>query len=87
MSIRLASTDYGMYLLVNVETGQDILIQTDWDRPGIASSFGWEPCPFCRLTDGTIDCKHRSASAMIQSATNFLDNHIGEKADDPGYFS
>ncbi len=34
------------------DNGRDILIQTDWDWPGIASTFGWsvrdiQRCPSC----------------------------------------
>ena len=83
--IRLDETD-GCYLVVNVETGEDRLIQVDYDFPGVASTFGWVPCSKCRETDGTIDCKHRTASAMIAEAREYLDDHIGEEVEDPGYF-
>lgn len=69
-----------------IPTGRDFLVQIDFDRCGIASDFGWVPCPFCSSTDGTVDCKHRKVGAMIQSATNFLDDNIGNIAEDPGYF-
>ncbi len=85
--IRLENSDHGMLLLVNVEKPtENMLIQTDRDYPGIASNFGWVPCPFCRSTDGTVDCRHRTASAMIHSARNFLDTHIGQEVENPGYF-
>lgn len=67
-------------------TGRSLMIYTDFDYPAIAGDFGWIPCPFCQSTDGTVDCKHRNTSAMIQSAEHFLYNHIGEIAEDPGYF-
>ncbi len=67
-------------------TGRTLPVQTDWDYPAIAMNFGWEPCPFCRETDGTVDGKHRNPSAMIQSAQNFLDKQIGNITEDPGYF-
>jgi len=68
-----------------------ILIQTDWDYPGVASTFGWSPCRGCRQeckgsTDGTVDCKKRTASYMISDAREYLDNHIGKVVEDPGYF-
>lgn len=62
-------------------------IQTDWDYPGVASTFGWTPCKECRETDGTVDCAHHTASEMISSAREWLDDHIGKTVDDPGYFS
>jgi hypothetical protein len=68
-----------------------ILVQTDWDYPGTASTFGWSPCTECEgdckgITDGTVDCAQKSASAMISEAGEYLDEHIGDIADDPGYF-
>lgn len=29
---------------ITFENGKDIFIQSDWDFPGIASTFGWAPC-------------------------------------------
>ena len=84
MKITLEDGDFGTYLLI-AEDGRDILIQTDWDYPGIASSFGWQACP-CGFTDGTVDCKHKTASEMIENAGNFLNDHIGDTIEDPGYF-
>jgi hypothetical protein len=75
------------YFLHDEISGKNVIIDTDYDYPGLASNFGWTPCPFCRETDGTVDCKHRTAGAMMQSAQSFLDKHIGETAEDPGYFS
>lgn len=83
MIITLHRGDYGT-LLIRAEDGQE-LVQTDWDFPGIASTFGWQPCP-CGRTDGTVDCPHRTASAMIAEAREYLKEHVGETADDPGYF-
>lgn len=84
MNITLEQGDFGTYLVV-AEDGQDILIQTDFDYPGIASTFGWSPCE-CGATDGTVDCGHKSASQMIAKAQAFLDDNIGESVEDPGYF-
>jgi hypothetical protein len=38
--------------IIDEQTGRTILIQTDWDYPGVASSFGWsvqrvQRCPEC----------------------------------------
>ena len=75
------------------EDGRTVLIQTDWDYPGFAITFGWDPCEECtepchRTTDGTVDCKARTASEMIQEAGNFLDERVEyhTEVDDPGYF-
>ncbi len=84
MKITLEQGDFGTYLVV-AEDGQDILIQTDFDFPGIASTFGWSPCE-CGATDGTVDCGHKTASQMIAEAQRFLDENIGQSVEDPGYF-
>lgn len=84
MQITIKQGDFGTYRL-EAEDGRDILIQTDFDFPGIASTFGWTPC-VCGATDGTVDCAHRTATDMIAEAQAFLDDHIGDQADDPGYF-
>ena len=84
--ITLEEGNFGWdYIIRNLETDETVLIQTDWDYPGATSSFGWVACE-CGLTDGTIDCKHKKASDMIESAGNFLDEHIGDEIEDPGYF-
>jgi len=85
MLITLHSGDHCTYLLV-AEDGRNFLIQTDWDFPGIASTFGWRPC-HCGRTDGTVNCAHRTASEMISEAAEFLDEHLGESVEDPGYFT
>lgn len=80
------------------EDGRDILIQTDWEWPGIATTFGWSvsdvPPNTTRATcdhdgtDGTIDCPccGLRAGAFIQAARQFLDRNDGESTVDPGYF-
>ena len=84
MDIRLERADPGSFLLV-ADDGRDLLVQTDWDFPGLASTFGWPPC-WCGFTDGTVDCAHRAAGEMIAEARSYLDEHLGFKVDDPGYF-
>ena len=83
-SVTLHEGDYGTFI-IQADDGRDVLIQTDWDYPGVASTFGWSPCP-CGKTDGTVDCPHRTASDMIVEAGEFLDAHIGDTVEDPGYF-
>lgn len=59
-------------------TGEGILfVQTDWDYPSLASLFGYVPCE-CGHTDGTVDCKHKTASEMIAAAFDWLERHEGE---------
>ena len=38
--ITLESGDFGTYLIKS-DDGRDILVQTDWDFPGTAQTFGW----------------------------------------------
>ena len=74
--------------------GQSVLIQTDWDYPGVASSFGWNIADVgdgsCQheSTDGTIDCRECNVTVgdFITAALEWLDDHHGATADDPGYF-
>ncbi len=89
--ITLLDGDFGWdYLLAN-DDGQEVLIQSDWDYPGTAMTFGWSPCARCRRTckgasDGTLDCPRRSAFEHIMDAQAWLDRHIGTRVSDPGYF-
>ena len=77
--------------------GRDLLIQTDWDWPGIAATFGWRLAEVQREgcqcehdgTDGTIACPACGLTAgdFITSAREWLDANDGAIAEDPGYFS
>lgn len=69
MKITLSTSDFGCFL-IQAEDGRDILIQSDWEFPGLASTFGWV---------------HAGGSA-ISEARDFLDEHIGDSVEDPGYF-
>ncbi len=75
--LTLLNGDCGTYMLVN-ENGEETLVQSDWDFPSTATTFGWVACPYCTYTDGTVDCDHRTASEMIADAREFLDDHIGD---------
>lgn len=82
MKIRLESGDFGWDFLLVADNGESLLIQSDWDYPGIASTFGWNPFD-SGLTDWT-----KEASDMINEAFEYLteiaDSEI--EVDDPGYF-
>jgi hypothetical protein len=75
--LTLEYSNFNYFMLVS-DNGKSTLIQTDWDYPGIAKMFGWVPCEKCNETDGTIDCKHKTASQMIYEASEYLDSKIGE---------
>lgn len=74
-----------------------ILFQSDWDFPGLASTFGWviptvsEESVYCQHegTDGTIDCPRcgLKAGEMISEAADYLNGILDDKeVEDPGYF-
>ena len=82
------------------DDGRTILIQTDWDYPGVARTFGWnmgevQP-PLCHEdfhcdhngTDGTVRCPgcNCTPGQFIAAACDFLMDNDGAQADDPGYF-
>lgn len=80
------------------EDGRSVLVQTDWDYPGVASTFGWSMRDVQRntagdclhdFTDGTVDCADcgLTASDFIAAARLWLDEHDGAQAEDPGYFN
>ena len=77
-------------------TGETCLVQSDWDWPGVASVFGWsvrfrQRGRYCDHsgTDGTVDCPGcgMTAAAFIESAGDWLRDHDGATAPDPGYFN
>jgi len=79
--------DEGHYDPCSDDTADTFLVQSDWDYPGTASSFGWSPCD-CGYTDGTVNCDHKTATQMITDAYDYLESIDGCKAvDDPGYFN
>jgi hypothetical protein len=81
-------------------TGRSVLVQTDWDYPGVAQSFGWDmretqqadrvdrPCQHDG-TDGTVPCPDcgLTQTDFISAAYDWLRQQDGAKAEDPGYFS
>lgn len=85
---------------VVAEDGRTILVSTDWDYPGFASTFGWNmrrvqreerednPCHHDH-TDGTVDCKDCGlfAGDFIADAYDFLTEEAENvEVEDPGYF-
>ncbi len=76
MQVTLQRGDFGTYLAV-AEDGRSELFQTDWDYLALANNFGWEGYP---IVDGS------PASETIAEAIEYLDENIGAKAEDPGYF-
>jgi hypothetical protein len=90
--IVLTAESYGTYSLTEVRhDGRSICVQTDYDFPSIARSFGWNmrgrKCVHSG-TDGTIDCPEcgKSVTDFITEARNYLDAHDGKIIFDPGYF-
>ena len=80
--IRLDDGNFGWdYILVDTVTGITEYYQNDWDYPYIAGMFGWVPCDDCGETDGTVSCKHKSVSVMIEEAHDFINDHIGTEVE------
>lgn len=83
--------------------GRTILIQTDWDFPGVARTFGWDMSSVVvekaglmigagclhEATDGTVPCRNCKLPAgdFIAAAYDWLCDNDGATAEDPGYFS
>jgi hypothetical protein len=80
---------------------QNILVQTDWDAPGVANTFGWNMRDIqvanagyygttCNHqgTDGTVDCPDCGikAGTFIRYAIEYIDSNDGKTVEDPGYF-
>lgn len=81
--INYESLSYGGYLVKDIDTGRDILIQVDYDFPSLAETFGW---------NGKITRKDLKISrgdklgAEIYRAIQYLDDNEGKIVEDPGYF-
>ncbi len=65
MRLTFLEGDCGTFVL-RAEDGRSILVQADWDFPGLASTFAWSPCS-CGATDGTVDCDHKTAEGPVGS--------------------
>ena len=86
----------GICKIVDLDTDKDIFVQTDYDAPSVAGTFGWnirdvqkdekDPCDH-RGTDGSVDCRECgvTASEFISSAIEWIDNNDGAQAENPGY--
>ena len=84
--ITLEAGQFGWDFIIRKDDNQSVLIQTDWDYPSVAQSFGWSGLCRCGFSDGTIDCVDATASQHIAAARAWLDANIGATAEDPGYF-
>ena len=102
MRITLYSGDFGgTYVIARKRRrdyrgpeGATVFVQTDYDFPGVARTFGWSgprTRKGCRHdgTDGTVDCRGcgLTASEMIGMAAEYLDRiaDSGRSVEDPGY--
>lgn len=75
MNITLESGQFGWDYLIVADDGRDILVQSDWDYPGVARTFGW-----------SWEGDDADYSGEIAAAAEYLDDNIGATAEDPGYF-
>jgi hypothetical protein len=78
----------GGYLVVDQNTGRDVLVQVDYDFPSLAESFGWSGklLPKSKTRYVNIDDSDITG-AQIYSSIVWLDSHEGKLVEDPGYFS
>jgi hypothetical protein len=58
---------------IRAESGQSVAISGDWDFPAAAAAFGW-----CR--------NEATGDDMVWDTYEYLEQHVGATADDPGYF-
>jgi hypothetical protein len=86
MRVKLLCGQFGWDYILKADNGKEVYCQTDWDYPSIAGNFGFVPCEHGCGTDGTINCSHHTAGEMINAAHEFLDDHINDDFEDPGYF-
>jgi len=75
LGITLKGGPFGYTYLIVHDSGRDLLIQSDWDYPNTAYTFGWGPRR-----------QFRNDTEEIQAAQKFLDRNIGKRVEDPGYF-
>jgi hypothetical protein len=94
-TVTIEAGTFGWDYQIEHEDGRTVLVQTDTDYPSLASNVGWSPavvapesgCPHDG-TDGTIDCPCGvKALTFIKSAQQWLDDHLSEPFEDPGYFT
>jgi hypothetical protein len=93
--IELVRGDFGTYLITNSEDSRTVLVQTDWDFPATARTFGWdiqEVQAYAADEDGMtletkMNCSHRGTDGTVTcpdcgvTATEFI-TAAGEWLDD-----
>ncbi len=84
MTITLLEAECGTFLL-QAEDGRTILVQVDWDFPGLAETFGWS-IPAGIEFDDTGKVAEESLVTVIADARDFLHERAGASTTDPGYF-
>ena len=77
----------GHYLVTSTDGKHELYVQSDWDFPSLAETFGWNGkiLPATKLREVRIDPKD-TASAEIYSAIQYLDKNEGKVVEDPGYW-
>lgn len=71
------------YEVTDLATGKTVIVSLDYDFPSLAENFGWYP----RSKELRLQIENGETTMdLINAATEWLDEHIGKKADDPGYF-
>ncbi len=72
MIVTLESHPFGCYI-VRGDSGESCFLQSADDMPRLAEAFGWFPS------------QTRDYGEMVSDARDFLDEHVGSRAIDPGY--
>jgi len=86
--IRYEVYPHGGYLLIDIGSEKDQLIQLDYDFPSLARDFGWDGklLPEEELCAVNLSGVGNSTGAEIYSAIQYLDENEGKEVEDPGYF-
>lgn len=78
---------HGGYIVTEKDTGKDILIQTDYEFPDLAITFGWNGKLLSKTKLRAVNIKDDDKTgAEIYSAIQYLDANEGKVVEDPGYF-
>ena len=78
MQVTLTAPDYGGFVLTNADGGE-YYVQMDYECPRLANDLGMlDATCSCGLTDGTVDCEHRTVDDMIEQASYWLFDRDGD---------
>lgn len=83
--VTLESMDHTGNVTIRREDGKSHTVgQEGWCS--VARYYGWQACKECDTTDGSVDCPHHTTFDMLVSSGRFLESHVGDETDDPGWW-